>query len=80
MNRCPIGALERLLLKHGFMTLNLHLIYLRVYEDNQRAIRAYEKSGFLEDGRLREMVYQDGKYLDVIFMGVLRNEWQESEE
>ena len=70
----------RLLLQHGFMTLNLHLIYLRVYEDNQRAIRAYEKSGFLEDGRLREMVYQDGKYLDVIFMGVLRNEWQESEE
>ena len=70
----------QLLIKHGFTTLNLHLIYLRVYENNQRAIRAYKKAGFKEEGRLRQMIYQDGQYLDVIFMSVLRTEWQENEK
>jgi RimJ/RimL family protein N-acetyltransferase len=70
----------QLLLKHGFNTLNLHLVYLRVYEDNQRAIRAYEKVGFVHDGRLRQMIYKDGKFLDVLFMSVLHTEWQESSQ
>jgi RimJ/RimL family protein N-acetyltransferase len=70
----------RLLLKHGFNTLNLHMIYLRVYEDNLRAIRAYEKSGFVEDGRLRQMIFKDGEFLDVIFMSVLRAEWRENDQ
>jgi RimJ/RimL family protein N-acetyltransferase len=70
----------QLLLKHGFATLNLHLIYLRVYEDNQRAIRAYEKAGFKDEGRLRQMIYKDGDYLDVIFMSVLHTEWQENDQ
>ena len=70
----------RLLLKHGFNTLNLHMIYLRVYEDNRRAIRAYEKAGFVEDGRLRQMIFKDGEFLDVIFMSVLRAEWREKDQ
>lgn len=70
----------RLLLKHGFATLNLHLIYLRVYENNQRALRAYEKAGFVEEGRLRQRIFEDGQYLDVIFMSVLCTEWQENEK
>jgi len=64
-----------LLLRHGFETLNLHRLYLRVYADNPRAIRAYEKAGFLHEGRLREAVYKHGKYDDVLFMSVLRAEW-----
>lgn len=70
----------RLLLQHGFTTLNLHMIYLRVYENNQRAIRAYEKVGFVDEGRLRQMIYKDGEYLDVIYMSVLRTEWQENNQ
>jgi diamine N-acetyltransferase len=69
-----------LLLKHGFTTLNLHLIYLRVYENNQRAIRAYQKAGFVEEGRLRQRIFIDGQYLDVIFMSVLCTEWQGNEK
>jgi RimJ/RimL family protein N-acetyltransferase len=65
----------QLLLKHGFDTLNLHRIYLRVFEDNKRAIRAYEKSGFIHEGRLRSAEFRDGKYIDMLFMSVLREEW-----
>jgi RimJ/RimL family protein N-acetyltransferase len=67
----------RLLLRHGFSTLNLHRIYLRVFEDNPRAIRAYEKAGFVHEGRQRQAEYHDAQFFDVLWMSVLRPEWSE---
>lgn len=64
-----------LLLRHGFETLNLNRIYLRVFSDNPRAKRAYEKTGFVEEGRLREAVFRHGQYGDMFIMSVLRSEW-----
>lgn len=64
-----------LLLRHGFDTLNLNRIFLRVFENNPRAIRSYEKAGFVEEGRLRQAEYQNGDFLDVLLMSVLRSEW-----
>jgi diamine N-acetyltransferase len=68
----------RLLLRHGFGTLNLNRIYLRVHTPNQRGIRCYEKAGFVKEGCQRQGVYKDGKYLDVIMMSILRSEWSPS--
>ena len=68
-------AAVRLLLKHGFETLNLNRIYLHVYEPNKRAIRAYEKAGFVLEGRLRQARYKNGQYQDEFIMSVLRSEW-----
>lgn len=65
----------QLLLKHGFETLNLNRISLVVYDDNLRAIRAYEKAGFVLDGRLRQAKYKNGRYGDELIMSVLRTEW-----
>jgi diamine N-acetyltransferase len=64
-----------LLLRHCFETLNLNRVFLRVYASNPRGIRAYEKAGFVEEGRMREAVFKHGKYDDVILMSVLRSEW-----
>jgi RimJ/RimL family protein N-acetyltransferase len=64
-----------LLLRHGFETLNLNRIYLRVYSENKRAIRTYEKAGFVHEGRMRQAVYKHGSYSDVLYMSVLREEW-----
>jgi RimJ/RimL family protein N-acetyltransferase len=71
-----------LLLRHGFETLNLNRIMLKVYADNPRAIRTYEKSGFRREGTMREAIYKRGKYEDIHIMGVLRREWdaRQSEE
>jgi len=64
-----------LLLRHGFETLNLNRIFLRVYAQNKRAIRAYEKAGFVHEGRMRQAVFKRGSYKDVLYMSVLREEW-----
>jgi len=68
-----------LILKHGFETLNLNRIYLRVYEDNLRAIRVYKKTGFKQEGNLRQAHFQDGSYMDVILMSILRSDWDQSD-
>jgi len=64
------------MLHHGFNTLNLHRIWLQVFAKNKRGIRAYEKAGFLHEGKFRHGEYQHGQYHDVHFMSVLKDEWQ----
>ncbi len=67
----------RLILKYAFTELNLFRVSLNVFEYNPRAIRSYEKAGFKHEGRIREFLHKDGKYYDLIYMGILRSEWQE---
>ncbi len=66
----------RLLLQHGFHTLNLNRIALDVYDTNLRAVRSYEKAGFVHEGRKRQAIFKDGKYIDILQMSVLREEWE----
>ena len=68
----------RLLLRHGFQTLNLNRIFLRVYETNAGAIRSYEHAGFIHEGRLRQAEYKNGRYYDILLMSVLRSEWDQA--
>lgn len=61
----------QLLCTFGFSDLNLHRIYLHVFANNARAIRAYEKCGFVKEGLLREAAYVAGQRTDVILMARL---------
>lgn len=63
-------------LRFAFYQMNLNKVTLGVFEINPRARAVYEKCGFIEEGRGREEYYQDGRYIDVIRMGVLRREFE----
>jgi RimJ/RimL family protein N-acetyltransferase len=65
----------RLLLDYAFAHLPLHRIELEVYAFNPRAQRAYEKAGFVVEGRLRDALRFDGERIDAIVMSVLRPDW-----
>ena len=65
----------RTLLGFAFEELNLHRIYLHVYDFNERAIQCYEKMGFRHEGRLRQCRFTGGRYVDELVMGMLREEW-----
>lgn len=74
------GKMLRLMLRHGFDTLNLNRIYLHVFETNPRGVRAYEKVGFVHEGRLRKAIFKNGHYFDILVMSVLRDEWNDQNE
>ena len=65
-----------LLLEYAFRQMNLNRVFLRVYAENERAVRCYRACGFREEGREREQVYFDGHYGDVLIMGILRREYE----
>jgi RimJ/RimL family protein N-acetyltransferase len=64
----------RTLCRFGFQELNLQRIGLAVYDFNVRGRRAYERVGFMEEGRLRRGHFVDGRYVDVVIMGLLGEE------
>jgi len=65
----------RTILHYGFDELNLHRVSLNVFEYNQRAIHSYEKAGFTIEGRMRQCLRREGQRWDLIFMGILREDW-----
>jgi RimJ/RimL family protein N-acetyltransferase len=64
-----------LILDYCFDTLNMHRVWLRVRDYNQRAIRCYERAGFRREGILRESLYISGAYHDQVCMSLLKEEW-----
>jgi len=64
------------LVDYAFRYRNFHRVWLRTNGRNERAQRAYIACGFVEEGRLRQHVYSDGAYDDLVYMGILRSEWQ----
>ncbi len=58
----------------AFEVAKLHTLKLEVIEDNQRAIDLYKRMGFKEEGRLREFVFKDGRWKDIIVMGMIKGE------
>ena len=68
----------RLVLGHAFGSMALHRVSLRVLAINTRAIRAYEKCGFVIEGREREAALVDGVRYDDVMMGVLIHEFRRS--
>ena len=65
----------REILSHAFRDLNLHRIHLTVLATNLRAINLYQKIGFIEEGRHRQVVFKNGCFIDMLQMSILANEF-----
>lgn len=62
------------LVEFGFVRRNLRRIHLQAIASNTGAIRAYEKAGFVIEGRQREHAWVRGAYEDIVLMGILRSD------
>lgn len=67
-------AAARLMIRYAFEELGLHRLFLRAFADNEQAIRSYEKAGFEREAYLREDVCIEGRYRDIVLMGMLNRE------
>jgi ribosomal protein S18 acetylase RimI-like enzyme len=68
------------MLDHAFGPLGLHRIALFVFEFNERAIRTYQRCGFVIEGRARESIFRDGRWWDELAMSVLESDWRRLRE
>jgi len=65
-----------LALSEGFHNMSLHKIWLIVNTDNFPAIKTYRKLGFVREGTLRDERWLDGKRSDVMYFGMLKEEFE----
>lgn len=49
----------------AFSELHLHILYAKVISTNKRAIRFYEKSGFMRCGAMIEAIKEGDKFIDL---------------
>ena len=57
-----------------FNEMNMHLISLNVYQENQIAFNLYKSLGFEVEGILKDRYYRNGKYGNIIVMSKIKNE------
>ena len=69
----------RTMLRWAFRHLNMHRIELSVEPDNGRAVRIYEKLGFVREGLRREHHFDDGCMRDELIMGLLDREFESAD-
>ncbi|RUT46987.1 N-acetyltransferase [Paenibacillus anaericanus] len=70
------GEAINLMKSFVFETLNLNRLELEVYDFNERAKNCYLSCGFKEEGRQRQKLFRNGKYVDVIMMSILADEYR----
>ena len=69
----------RLLISYGFNTLNLHKIWMELYEFDHQKLRFFtEQFGFKVDGVLRDNCFEDGRYWDSKLVSLLSNEYNKT--
>ncbi|MGH4008965.1 MAG: GNAT family N-acetyltransferase [Pseudonocardiaceae bacterium] len=64
----------RTICRYGFEKMRLHKITLSVVTENHAAHHVYQKVGFVDEGRLRQVFRRDGQWYDMFTMGLLEGE------
>jgi RimJ/RimL family protein N-acetyltransferase len=64
----------RTICRFGFAKMRLHKISLTVVTENHAAHHVYQKVGFVDEGRLRQVFRRDGQWYDMYTMGLLAGE------
>lgn len=67
-----------LLLDYAFDILNLHKVFSDVLASNHRMLKFGGGLGFKTEGTQREHVFHFGKYVDLVLIGVLREEFKKA--
>ena len=71
-----VGSIAtHLILKKAFEEIGLQRVYLDVLEDNYRAIRMYERAGFVYEGTQRRALILNGQYRNLRLYSVLKEEF-----
>ncbi|HEX8595786.1 MAG TPA: UDP-4-amino-4,6-dideoxy-N-acetyl-beta-L-altrosamine N-acetyltransferase [Pseudomonas sp.] len=69
------SRVEFWLLDHAFNAASLEKLNCEVLATNQAVIRLHQKFGFTVEGVRRQNVIKDGERIDVVLLGITREEW-----
>jgi RimJ/RimL family protein N-acetyltransferase len=62
-------------LEFGFNALNLERMYAKFVPENNASKRVMEKIGMEYEGKLRHEVLKENKFIDMIYYGIIKENW-----
>lgn len=64
-----------LIIQYCFEELNMHCLTANVIERNEDSRKLWQKLGFNEDGILRQRIYKNGAYHNIVSYSLLKEEY-----
>ena len=64
----------KLILRYGFDERGLNRIDAHINADNAASLRLHEKCGYKRKGVLRQAIFKNGRFKDVVVMSILKEE------
>ena len=70
----------RTMVRHAFEEHRVHKVVISSATDNPRSRAVAERLGFVQEGILRQVGRLHDRYADMVFYGLLKEEWNERAE
>ena len=64
-----------LMLMHCFKDLVFNRIWAYIISDNQISLKVFKKCGFMVEGHLKQHVYKNGEFKDLVVVGLCANQY-----
>jgi RimJ/RimL family protein N-acetyltransferase len=66
---------NKLILDYAFKELNLHKVYALIFAENERSQKAAIKTGFKPEAVIKDQVFNDGKYQDLVMLSLFQEDY-----
>lgn len=63
-------------IEFAFMQLGIRKIWEMAHANNAASLSMCKRAGFVEEGRLKEQVFSEGKYIDKVLLGLFAENWK----
>lgn len=70
----------QLILSYYFGELRYQKCTVDIYEFNEGSLKLHESIGFQHEGRLRRMIYSEGRHWDELVMGITKEEFDNQQK
>jgi UDP-4-amino-4,6-dideoxy-N-acetyl-beta-L-altrosamine N-acetyltransferase len=73
------SEVESLILRYFFDHMNMNRLQCEVFLENESVWQLHQIFGFKREGLFRQYIFKDGKYRDVVYLAMLREEYLSGE-
>ncbi|WP_313233176.1 UDP-4-amino-4,6-dideoxy-N-acetyl-beta-L-altrosamine N-acetyltransferase [Tissierella praeacuta] len=71
------STLECNIYDYVFNILNLNKFWCEVFSFNEKVISIHEKFGSIIEGTLKQHIYKNGEFFDIVMMAITKDRWEE---
>lgn len=72
-NKGYMSEATKAIIEFAFQIKNMHKVYARCFSENIASAKVMQKNGLTFEGSLKDHIYKDGKYHDLLIYGLIND-------